>query len=109
MAILCLRPQPQIILVLETSTRCHCVVLCFVSQSIVSDSVTPWTAVHQAPLSMGILQVRILEWVAIPFCRGSSQCTDQTQVSHTAGRFFTDCATREVTVLGATIRTDTKI
>ena len=30
----------------------------------------PWTVAHQAPLSMGILQVRILEWVAIPFTRG---------------------------------------
>ena len=27
----------------------------------------PWTVAHQVPLSMGILQVRILEWVAIPF------------------------------------------
>ena len=30
---------------------------------------TPWTAAHQAPLSMGILQGRILEWVAMPFSR----------------------------------------
>ena len=37
----------------------------------------------------GILQVRILEWVAIPFSRRSSQPRDQTQVSHIAGRFFT--------------------
>ena len=37
----------------------------------------------------GILQARILEWVAIPFSRGSSQPRDQTQVSHIAGRFFT--------------------
>ena len=37
----------------------------------------------------GILQVRILEWVAFPFSRGSSQPRDQTQVSHIAGRFFT--------------------
>ena len=43
----------------------------------------------------GILQARILEWVAIPFCRGSSQPRDQTQVSHIAGRFFTSRATRE--------------
>ena len=31
--------------------------------------------------SPGILQARILEWVAIPFSRGSSQLRDQTQVS----------------------------
>ena len=36
----------------------------------------------------GILQAKILEQVAIPFSRGSSQPRDQTQVSHTAGRFF---------------------
>ena len=50
---------------------------------------TPQTVAHQAPLSMGILQARILEWVAISFSRGSSQPRDQTQVSHFAGRFFT--------------------
>ena len=44
----------------------------------------------------GILQARILEWVAFLFSRGSSQPRDQTQISHTAGRFFTSWATREV-------------
>ena len=42
-----------------------------------------------------ILQARILEWVAMPFSRGSSQPRDQTQVSRIAGRFFTSWATRE--------------
>ena len=37
----------------------------------------------------GILQARILEWVAFPFSRGSSQTRDQTQVSFIAERFFT--------------------
>ena len=36
----------------------------------------------------GILQARILEWVAIPFSRGSSQPRNWTQVSHIAGRFL---------------------
>ena len=36
----------------------------------------------------GILQARILEWVAFPFSRGSSQPMDQTQVSRIAGGFF---------------------
>ena len=45
-------------------------------------------------LSMGILQVRILKWVAMPSSRGSSQPRDQTQVSCIAGRFFTSWATR---------------
>ena len=43
----------------------------------------PGSSVH------GILQARILEWVAMPFSRGSSQPRDQTHVSCTAGRFFT--------------------
>ena len=42
----------------------------------------------------GILQARILEWVAVPFSRRSSQSRDQTQVSHIAGIFFTSWATR---------------
>ena len=42
-----------------------------------------------------ILQARILEWLTIPFSRGSSWPRDRTQVSCTAGRFFTICATRE--------------
>ena len=40
--------------------------------------VTPWTVAHQASLSSGILQARILEWVAFPFSRVSSQPRDQT-------------------------------
>ena len=43
----------------------------------------------------GILQARILEWVAFPFSRGSSQPRDRTQVSCVAGGFFTSRATRE--------------
>ena len=42
-----------------------------------------------------ILQARILEWVAFPFSRGSSQPRDQTQVSCIAGGCFTVWATRE--------------
>ena len=43
----------------------------------------------------GIPQVRILEWVAIPFSGGSSGPRDQTHVSCITGRFFTFWATRE--------------
>ena len=55
------------------------------SLSHVWPSATPWTdnTVH------GTLQVRILEWVAIPFSSGSSKPRDQTQVSRIAGGFFT--------------------
>ena len=44
---------------------------------------SPGSSVH------GILQAGILEWVAIPFSRASSQPSDQTQVSYVAGKFFT--------------------
>ena len=44
---------------------------------------------------MGILQARILEWVAMPPSRGSYQPRDQTQVPHNASRFFTIWVTRE--------------
>ena len=37
----------------------------------------------------GILQARILEWVAISYSRESSYLRDQTQVSHIVGRFYT--------------------
>ena len=56
---------------------------------------TPWTVAHQAPLSMGILQARTLEWVAMPTSRRFSQPRDWTQVSCIAGEFFTVWATRE--------------
>ena len=39
----------------------------------------------------GILQARILEWVAISFSKGSSQPRDRTQVSRIAGRCFNLC------------------
>ena len=46
---------------------------------------TPWTVAHQASLSVGVLQARILEWVAMPSSRGSFQpknrTKDWTQVS----------------------------
>ena len=44
-----------------------CLLSCF---SRVRLFATSWMVAHQAPLSMGILQARILEWVAISFTRG---------------------------------------
>ena len=55
-----------------------------------TDCSPPGSSVH------GILQARILEWVAISFSRDSSQLKDQTWVSHTAGRFFTIWGTRDM-------------
>ena len=45
-----------------------------------------------------ILQARILEWVAFPFSRGSSQSRDWNQLSCAAGGFFTSWVTREASV-----------
>ena len=72
-------------------------VLCaMLNLSVMSSSFWPHvTTAHQAPLSTGILQARILEWVAMPLSRGSSQPRDRTQVSHTAGGFFPVWTTRE--------------
>ena len=70
------------------------------SRSVVSDSLqhvqlfasclTLWDCIVH-----GILQARILDWVAFPFSRGPAQHRDRTQDSHIAGRFFTSWATRE--------------
>ena len=46
----------------------------------------------------GILQARILEWIAMSFSRGSSQPRDRIQVSRIAGGFLTSWATRETSV-----------
>ena len=47
------------------------------------DYSSPGSSVH------GLFQARILEWVAIPFSKGSSPPRDRTQVSCIAGRYFT--------------------
>ena len=71
---------------------------CLVTQSCPTlcnsmDCSPPGSSVH------GILQARILKWVAIPSSRGSSQPRDQTHLSHiswspaSAGRFFATGAT----------------
>ena len=65
------------------------------SHSVVSnvckimDCNLPGSSVH------GILQARILEWVAISFSRGSSQSRDWTQISRISGRFFSSWAIRD--------------
>ena len=69
---------------------------CAYSLSCVQLFTTPWTVTHQAPLSMGILQARMLEWVAMASSRRSSQPRDWTHTSRIAGEFFTIWAPREV-------------
>ena len=51
------------------------------------------------PLSMGILQARILKWVAMPFFKESSHPRDQTRVSYVSysGRHFTTSVTLHTT------------
>ena len=46
----------------------------------------------------GILQARILEWVAIPFSRGSSLPRDRTWVSHIAGKYFFPCGREAICI-----------
>ena len=81
----------------ETSTTLYINYMCvLVSQSCPTicdpiDCSLPGSSIH------GISQARILEWVAIPLSRVSSQPRDWTQVSWIAGRFFIIWATREIT------------
>ena len=78
--------------------------------------VTPWTGPPGSPVH-GILQVRILEWVAMPSSRGSSQPRNQTHTSNmhllhlpalTSG-FFTISATREALGIGLHKTDDLKL
>ena len=57
-----------------------------------SDSATLWTVAHLVPLSMGILQARILEWVVMPSSRGSSWLRHLPAL---AAGFFTTSATSQ--------------
>ena len=59
-----------------------------VSCSVMSYSLSPH-GLYPPGSSHGILQSRILEWVAMPFSRRSSQPRDWTQVSCITGRLFT--------------------
>ena len=61
-------------------------------------SATLWTVARQAPLSIGILQARILECVAMASSRGSFQPRNQTRVSCIAGRVFTQDKTSTTNV-----------
>ena len=71
------------------SQLCACVCVCAHNHSAVFDSLRPYRLSPPGSSVHGILQARILEWVANPFSRGSSRPNDQTQVSCIAGRFLT--------------------
>ena len=70
-----------------------------VSPSVMSNYLWPMDCSPPGFSIHGILQVEILEWVAISISRGSSWPRDQTQVSCLAGRFFTIWATKEASSL----------
>ena len=74
-----------------------CACNCF-SHQVVSYSCNLMDCSPNASSVHGILQARILEWVAISFSRVSSWPRKWTRVSCIAGRSFTDWATRECTV-----------
>ena len=66
------------------------VTLCVLICSVAANSLWPHGLYNLPGSSVhGILQARILEWVPIPFSRGSSRPRDQTRVPCTAGIFFT--------------------
>ena len=69
---------------------CVCVCVHTLSCSVMSDSLRPQGLYSPSGSSLhGILQARILEWVAMHSSRGSSQPRGRTQVSLMAGGFFT--------------------
>ena len=82
-----------------SSAKCHAVYICYYiickylymkvkgAQSCPTLCDPPWNSPGQ--------NTRILEWVAYPFSRGSSQPRNWTGVSCIVGRFFTNWATRE--------------
>ena len=63
--------------------------LAWESHSVTSDSFNPIGCSLLGSSVHGILQARILEWVAVPFSRESSQPRNRTRVSCIAGRFLT--------------------
>ena len=72
---------------------CVCVCVCVLVAQLCPILCDPMDCSTSGSSVHGILQARILEWIAIPFSRGSSWSRDQTQVSHIAGGFFTFWAT----------------
>ena len=76
-----------------TDAVCVCVCVCVLVTQLCPTLIDPMD--HRPPDSSvhGILQARIQEWVAIPFCRGSSPPRDRTWIVCIAGRFFTNWAT----------------
>ena len=62
---------------------------CLVAKSCLTLLWPPWTIAHEAPLSMGFSQARILQWVVTPFSRESFRSRNQTCIPCITGEFFT--------------------
>ena len=88
---MCILIEQQLLMTLIALKLCWTLL----SYSVVFDSLQSHEAIHQDSLFMGILQAGMLERVAMPFFRGTSQLRYQTGVSCTAGGFFTGWATQE--------------
>ena len=82
----------------KSQLTCHDLLLVGVSQSVLSNTVNPMDSGPPGSSVHGILQARIVEWIALPFSSGSSLPRDRTRVSYIAGRFFTIWATREAPI-----------
>ena len=74
---------------LPLGPMCVCVCVCVSAQFSSVAQLCPTLCDPMDYTLHGILHARILEWITFHFFRGSSQPRDQTQVSRTAGRFFT--------------------
>ena len=85
---------PSFLFVCRSVCVCVCVCVCSLLRHV-RLCVTPWTEALQTSLSVGILQARILEWIAMPSSRASSQPRDWTWVSCIVGGLVTIWATRE--------------
>ena len=66
-----------------------------IDNKCIMEKMWKWLSCVQLLQPHGILQARILEWVAFLFSRGSFQPRDWSQVSRITGRFFTNWAIRE--------------
>ena len=84
-----LQPSPRPSSCRDASQRNVILILAHLRLKAKVAELCPTLCDHMDYAVRGILQARILEWVAFPFSRASSQPRDQTQVSRIAGGFFT--------------------
>ena len=85
---LCLSPKADLSKTIRRACVCVCVCVCVLVAQLCPTLSNPMDYSPPGSSIHGILQARILEWVAIPFSRGSSGPRDRSQVSRIAGRFF---------------------